>query len=163
MKCNIESCYHDVVEGTAKCSRHTNERQRVRRYKLSSKRVQDRIRDFSSVDYAASLKEEVAIATFMCEERLNEAGDDPAKLIAAHSAINDSLRTIDKLVSSMYKHDIQSGEVLSKPALIKLIGAVVDVVAEHLAPFSEHPDYPDTMDKIEVAIDTLIEEAENEE
>jgi len=163
MKCTVPSCYHDVIEGTEKCPRHTNERQRVRRYKLTSKKTQQRLEELTSVDYMASLKEEVAMATILCEQRINEAGDDPVAQVAAHSAINDSLRTIDKLVQSMHKHDIATGEVLSKPALVRLMGRIVGVVAQHLEPFSDHPDYPNTIDKIAEACGELIDEANNDE
>jgi hypothetical protein len=152
-----------VIEGTNKCPRHTNERERVRRYKLTSQKLQTRLNELTSVDYMASLKEEVAMATILCEERINEAGDDPVKLVAAHAAINDSLRTIDKLVQSMHKHDIATGEVLSKAALERLMGRIVEVVAQHLEPFSDHPDYPDTIDKIDEAVADLIDSANNEE
>lgn len=164
MKCQHNSnCHHDAVPGTDRCESHTNKRERVRRYKLVNKKLQDRIGELTSVDYMASLEEEVALAQTMLEERLNAAKSDPLEIIAAHEATNRSLETISKLVQVMHKHDIATGEVLSKPALLRLMAGVIEDIAAELEPFAEHPGYADVMDNIANKIEQRIERANNNE
>lgn len=162
MKCDQPNCYHNSLPGTDKCKRHTDEKQRVRRYKLTNQKLQERINEITGVDYMASLEEEVALAQTMLEERLNAAGNDPASIIAAHEATNKSLETISKLVQVMHKHSIATGEVLSKTALLRLMQDIIGVVAEELDPFSSHEAYPGVIDRIAEKVANLVEDAQNE-
>jgi hypothetical protein len=109
----------------------------------------------------ASLEQEVALAQTMLEQRLNAAGDNPAEIIAAHEAANRSLETISKLVQVMHKHDLATGEVLSKSALHRLMAKVVEKIALRLEAFADHPAYANTIDGIADDVETLIEKADN--
>ncbi len=164
MKCQHNSnCHHDAVSGTDRCGSHTNARERVRRYKLTNKKLQDRVQELTAVDYMASLEEEVALAQTMLEERLNAAGGDSLEIIAAHEATNRSLETISKLVQVMHKHDLATGEVLSKPALHRLMSGIVEDIGNELEVFVDHPAYSQVMDNIENAIVKRIENTTNDE
>lgn len=110
----------------------------------------------------ASLKSEVALAQTMLEQRLNAAGDNSAEIVSCHNAVNSSLDTINRLVASMHKYDLASGEVLSKPALTRLMGGVIDDVASELEAFQDHPEYAGAIDRIEARIAIRIEETTNE-
>jgi len=160
MKCI--KCNHDAIEGTDKCPSHSNERARVRRYKLKNQDLMERMADLTSVDYMASLKEEVALAQTMLEQRINMAGSDTLAILATHDATNKSLETILKLVAAMQKHDMATGEVLAKPALERLMGNIVEDIAKELSPFEDHPQYADVIDRIFDRIGTRIESATNE-
>lgn len=162
MKCQHDpNCQHDAVPGTDRCKRHTNERQRVRRYNLTNSKLQERVDALTEVDYMASLEQEVALAQTMLEQRLNAAGDNPVEIIAAHEAANRSLETISKLVQVMHKHDLATGEVLSKTALHRLMAKVIDKIAGRLEVFTDHPGYAQTIDLIADDVETLIEKADN--
>lgn len=164
LKCTTNHCHHDALEGSDKCKSHGNEVQRVRRYKLVSKNLQERLDDLSTVDNMTSLRGEVALAQTALEERINSLGDSPAasEVAGAHAAINDSLRTIEKLVASMHKHDLANDEVLSKVSIIKLCGDIIDVIANRLAPFEDHVDYPGVIDSIDQDILLLVDRATND-
>lgn len=162
MKCNTQHCHHQAITGTEKCQRHTDETARVRRYRLTNPNLQERIDELTSVDYMASLKSEVALAQTMLEERLNACGTNPTEIIAAHIAVNSSLETINRLVTSMQKFDLATGEVLAKTALARLIAGAVDDIANEIEVFSDHPDYIGVMDRIEERLSIRIEEATNE-
>lgn len=162
-KCETQNCHHDTLPGESKCRRHTNEKQRVRRYQLNNQKLQERIGEITGVDYMASLEEEVALAQTMLEQRLNAAGDDPASIIAAHEATNKSLETISKLVQVMHKHDMATGEVLSKAALVRLMSSIIEAIALELDPFSEHEAYADVIDRIADKVADLIEDATNDD
>lgn len=162
-KCSTKNCYHDTEPGTDKCRRHGNERQRVRRYHLTNQRLQERVQQLTNVDYMASLEEEVALAQTMLEQRLNHAKDDPAAIIDAHEATNRSLETISKLVQVMHKHNLATGEILSKPALHRLMAEIVGDIAGELDAFSEHPAYAEVIDRIDEKITARIEAATNDE
>lgn len=116
----------------------------------------------TSVDYMASLKSEVALAQTMLEERLNAAGTDAAEIVASHNAVNSSLETINRLVTSMQKFDLATGEVLAKSALIQLMAGIIEDVAEELEAFADHPEYANMIDRIEDKLAARIEEANNE-
>lgn len=162
MKCL--KCHHDALDGSEYCPAHGSEPQRVRRYKLTSKKLQDRITELEAVDNPASLEAEVYLAHSILEERINSLGEDPtaSELASAHSAINDSVRTIEKLVASMHKQNLASGEVLTKDSAYRLIGAIVDAVSSRLLPFEELPEYPGVVDGIASDCQKLVEEANNE-
>jgi alkanesulfonate monooxygenase SsuD/methylene tetrahydromethanopterin reductase-like flavin-dependent oxidoreductase (luciferase family) len=111
----------------------------------------------------ASLEQEVALAQTMLEQRLNAAGDNPAEVIAAHEAANRSLETISKLVQVMHKHDLATGEVLSKSALHRLMAKVIEKIAGRLEAFADHPAYAGTVDQIADDVEELIKQADNSE
>ena len=163
MKCKIDNCHHDSLPGTDRCKRHTDRKQRVRQYRLNNKDMEVRLDELTDVDHMASLEQEVALAQTMLEERLNAAGNDPAAIVAAHEATNRSLETICKLVQVMHKHNLATGEVLSKAALHKLMAEIIQSIATELEAFIDHPAYAGTIDRIEQSIQEQIEAADNEE
>jgi len=163
MKCNTKHCNHDTLLGEPKCKRHTDEERRVRSYQLNNTNFQGRLDELTSADFMFSLKSEVALAQTMLEQRLNSAGDNTAEIVACHMAVNSSLETINRLVASMHKYDIATGEVLAKPALTRLMDQVVNDIATELEAFQDHPAYADVMDRISDRLTTRIKNATNDE
>jgi len=162
MKCTTDHCNHNALTGQPKCKRHTDEEQRVRSYRLNNAKLQNRVDELTSVDFMSSLKAEVALAQTMLEQRLNSAGSSSAEIVACHMAVNSSLETINRLVASMHKYDLSTGEVLAKPALTRLMGQVVDDIATELEAFQDHPAYADVMDRIADRLAARIKETTNE-
>lgn len=163
MKCKIEHCQHQRVDESEFCQRHSNEKQRVRQYRLNSKRLQDRIDELTQVEAMASLKAEVALAQIQLEERYNALGVDPSasEVAAVHKDVNDSLRTIEKLVASMHKNDLAINAVFSRFAAFQLIADIVDAVSNRLEPFADHPEYPALIDNIDNDLEKIVNNATN--
>ena len=164
-KCSTDHCHHDALDGSPKCSAHGDEEQRVRRYKFTSKKLQERLDELDQVENPASLRAEVLLAHSALEQRINALGPDPAAsdIAGAHGAINDSLRTIEKLVASMHKQDLATNEVLAKHTAFKLVADIVDAISNRLAPFEDHAEYPKLIDNIAEDLQTLVDDASNEE
>lgn len=163
MKCSKPKCNHDAVTGSTECRRHTDEASRVRKYRLTNEKFKKRMEELNGVDYLASLEEEVMLAHVMLEERVNAAGDNPAEIISAHNSVMSSLETINRLATNLRKQQHESGEILTRPTLQRLMADVVDVVAEHLEAFVGHPKYAGTVDSIADKVGKLLENVRNEE
>ena len=162
MQCSKDNCGHDAVTGSDKCARHTREKSRVHRYRVENESLKSKLEEMASIDYAASLKGEVELARAILEERLNGAKSE-AELVAAHQAVNSSLAIIEKLVGSMVKFGISSGELLTKETAARMMYLVTECVAQHLDVFKDDPKYPGMVDKITEDLLTIAESMRNED
>lgn len=160
--CSVDNCKHEPVVGSDKCARHTREKTRVHRYRVENEALSAKLDEMAGIDYAASLKGEVELARAMLTQRLNGAKTE-SELVAAHQAVNNSLATIEKLVGSMVKHGITSGELLTKETAARMMYLVTECVAQHLDVFKDDPKYPGMVDKITEDLLTIAETMKNEE
>jgi len=91
----------------------------------------------SDHDELRSIREEVALARMVLEERLNSIRTD-ADLIAATGPVNTLLLTVEKLTSSCLKLDTTVGNLLAKPVLLKMASDIVSIILDELADLPGH-------------------------
>lgn len=98
-------------------------------YRLLNSKYQQRLVSFLEHEDAKHLREEIAIARMLLEERLNRIQSD-SDFLASTGMINSQLLILLQLVQSTYKVEQKLGSLLTKPTLLtignKLITAIID-------------------------------------
>ena len=104
-----------------------------RSYLLTDPRFQARLVELGQAEELKSLRDEVAIARMLVEERLNKIKGDQ-DLFAATGAINSLLLTIEKLVSRSHILEQNLGQLYHRSTVVQLMQAVVEIVDEEVRP-----------------------------
>lgn len=158
----IGQCMHVSVEGGHLCEACAGtdlvEKDR-RQYLLTNPRFQERLEKFSTADEIKSLRDEVAIARMLVEERLNKIDTD-ADLYAACGAINTLLLTIEKLVSRSHILEQNLGQLYHRSTIIQMMQAFVAVVDDEVRPLEGGVP---AIDRIVERIYDLARDARNDE
>ena len=133
-------CAREACEGKSLCPMHVSgdpDEFGKRLYRLQNHDRRVRHATLSDHDELRSIREEVALARMVLEERLNSIKTD-ADLIAATGPVNTLLLTVEKLTSSCLKLDQTVGNLLAKPALLKMASDIVSIILEELASLPGH-------------------------
>ncbi len=144
-------CSRQACEGTNKCPIHTHgDREKIEKrvYRLQNMDRRLRHETLSDHDELHSIREEIAVARMILEERLNSIKTD-ADLISACGPLNTLLLTIEKLTSSCLKLDKSVGNLLAKPVLLKMASDLVAIILEELV---DIPGHEAIIDKISARI-----------
>ncbi len=133
-------CTREACEGKNLCPLHVKgdpEEISKRVYRLQNYDQRVRHATLTDHDKLLSIREEVALAKMVLEERLNSIKTD-ADRIAATGQINTLFLTVEKLTSSCLKLDRTVGNLLAKPALLKLASDIVSIILDELADIPGH-------------------------
>jgi len=106
-----------------------------RSYLLTDPRFQTRMAELGTADEIKSLRDEVAIARMLIEERLNKIKTDQ-DLFTATGAINSLLLTVEKLVSRSHILEQNLGQLYHRSTVVQLMQAVVEVIDDEVRPLS---------------------------
>jgi len=147
MKCTIPNCHHNAIEGSRRCERHTDEEDRIRRYRINKPEMQTRLNERMSTRIQ-NLRIEMELARVLLENRINAAGEGPENAAALHAAANDSFRTIKALNETLTKLERDSDNLLERDALESFVMDAIKIISEELEPLREHEAYPAAMDNI---------------
>lgn len=131
-------CWNVAVVGTNRCPAcSTTDLVEVdrRSYLLTDPRFQTRMAELGTADEIKSLRDEVAIARMLIEERLNKIKTDQ-DLFTATGAINSLLLTVEKLVSRSHILEQNLGQLYHRSTVIQLMQAVVKVIDDEVRPLS---------------------------
>ncbi len=156
-QCTRESC-----EGTKLCPIHSGidpKKFEKRLYRLQNHDRRLRHEALSDHDELRSIREEVAVARMLLEERLNSIKTD-ADLVSACGPLNTLLLTIEKLTSSCLKIDKSVGNLLAKPVLLKMASDIVTIILEELA---DVPGHELIIDKITARILEVVSTLEGDQ
>ncbi len=126
-------CKNVAVDGASrceKCARTDLVEDGRRQYLLTNPRLRARLMELSTADEIKSLRDEVAIARMLVEERLNSDKD----LFASTGAINALLLTIEKLVSRSHILEQNLGQLYHRSTIIQMMQAFVEIVDEEVRP-----------------------------
>ena len=132
----IGQCMNVAVDGghlCLGCARTDLTEVGRRQYLLTNSRFQEKLEKFSTADEIKSLRDEVAIARMLVEERLNKINTD-ADLYASCGAINTLLLTIEKLVSRSHILEQNLGQLFHRSTIIQMMQAFVAVVDDEVRP-----------------------------
>ncbi len=155
-------CTREACEGVNKCPLHTGsdpEKFEKRLYRLQNHDRRVRHEALSDHDELRSIREEVAVARMLLEERLNSIKTD-ADLVSACGPLNTLLLTIEKLTSSCLKLDISVGNLLAKPVILKMSNNIVAIILEELV---DIPGHELIIDKITTRIIAVVSSLEGEQ
>jgi len=127
-------CWNVSVEGTnlcEVCSHGTLSMANRHQYLLTDPKYQTRLLELSEAEGIKSLRDEVAIARMLIEERLNKVKTD-ADLLSACGAINSLLLTVEKLVSRSHILEQNLGQLYHRSTIVQLMHAFVQIVDEEV-------------------------------
>jgi hypothetical protein len=155
-------CRNISVEGThhcMACARTDLVEAGRKQYLLTNPRFQTRLAELSQADEIKSLRDEVAIARMLVEERLNKIDTDQ-DLFSACGAINTLLLTIEKLVSRSHILEQNLGQLYHRSTIVQMMQAFVAVVDDEVRPLE---DGAPAIDRIVERIYSYARSARNEE
>lgn len=155
-------CWNISVEGALHCMAcaktdlvEANRQQ----YLLTNPRFQTRLAQLSTADEIKSLRDEVAIARMLVEERLNKSITDQ-DLLSATGSINTLLLTIEKLVSRSHILEQNLGQLYHRSTIVQMMQAFVAVVDDEVRPLEGGVP---AIDRIVARIYEYAQAARNEE
>jgi len=102
--------------------------------------------ELGEADELKSLRDEVAIARMLIEERLNKIKNDQ-DLFTATGAINSLLLTVEKLVSRSHILEQNLGQLYHRSTVVQLMQAVVAIIDEEVRSLSGGADVIDRIVK----------------
>lgn len=146
-------CQYLAVSGCTNCGRHggakqakSAERKKLHDYNLHKWQV--RVNDFAASERVTTLHGEIGILRMTLEQTLNSISDERDLMLYA-SRISDLVMKIERLVVSMDRLEMKSGNLLSKSALLSVAEQVVDVLTREIKD-------DDTIERINEQIITLV-------
>lgn len=152
-------CSRPVVDGSKFCLSHCKESERMRGYVLSDEGLRQRFDDMSAMDSIETVRQEVRLLRALIEDRVNLARNE-AERITAFQVIHPAISTLNKLVESLRKLEIQTNEVLGKGAISKLGDEIVTILIEELCHLEG---YTDIIDRVAARIADSLAAARNED
>lgn len=133
--------------------------QAKRQYILTDPRYQARLAVLGEAEEIKSLRDEVAIARMLIEERLNKIKTDH-DLYSATGAINSLLLTVEKLVSRSHILEQNLGQLLHRSTVVRMAQAFVEIVDDEVR---DLPGGVAAKDRIISRIFQTVTQARNEE
>ena len=142
-------CTKDAQPGSTFCSRHGSHKdlateQDTRMYQLLKAQDRSRLAALNEHDEIRTLRNEIAIARMLIEERLNLTQNDSDRMTNC-GALNSLLLTVERLVQSAHKLETNLGSLLSKPTPLALGNEIVAIIIDELKGV---PGYEDIVDRI---------------
>ncbi len=130
-------CPYLAAEGSKFCVRHgankqieAAENKKVHDYRLH--KWQLRMDEFAASERLTSLRGEIGILRVMLEETLNMCEDAQQLMLYSHR-VQDLTMKIDKLVNSLNKIELKTGNLLDKSQALILAAQIVDIIGEHVS------------------------------
>lgn len=156
-----KQCGRVSMEATDRCERHGGNTDFNRQmYIINSQEAKDRFIRLNSHNAVGSLRNEIAMARSLLEERFNAIGDNPATLALNIGPLNQLLLTIERLVKSAHTLEFNLGEVVGKGALLALAKTTSDVLLDELRGIEG---YEEIVDRVGTRLFEAIMKLNNEE
>lgn len=128
-----KQCGRVSMEATDRCERHGGNTDFNRQmYIINNQEAKDRFIRLNSHSELGSLRNEIAMARSLLEERFNAIGTNSAQLALNIGPLNQLLLTIERLVKSAHTLEFNLGEVVGKSALLSLAKTTSDVLLDEL-------------------------------
>lgn len=146
-------CLYLAVPGCTNCGRHggVKQAQSIEKKKLHDYNLQKwqvRVNEFAASERVTTLHGEIGILRMTLEQTLNSITDERDLMLYA-SRISDLVMKIERLVVSMDRLEMKSGNLLSKSALLSVAEQVVDVLTREIKD-------DDTIERINEQIISLV-------
>lgn len=132
-----------------------------RQYFLTKAEYRKRMAQLSDHEDVKSLRDEIAIARMLIEERLN-AVQDKNDLLASCGPLNQLLLTVERLVKSAHVLEQNLGLLMSKETAIRLAQRLGEIVIEVLRE-ENIPHYEEIADEIFHRFTLCAKTAQNDE
>lgn len=152
-------CPSPKVDGSRYCSKHSDESDRIRGYRLSNPELRDQFEHHSRSNIYASAKEEIFLLRAMVNEKLNSI-ENRAEFLSSFTNLTPSIVSITKCIETLSKLERQNNIVLGKEALAWLQKEMVSILISEL---KDVENYERIVDSIAKRIAKAIAESRNQE
>lgn len=154
-------CPYKAAPGEKYCVYHLRDpdreaRESLRAYVLTNSDIAERAGRHSQVEELKSLREEIALCRSLVERRLDMI-ESNADFLSACGQVNTLFLTLEKLITSCHRLEVNLGSLLSKAAILDLAKEIVGILMDEL----EHIDgYEEIVDKVSDRVIATIAEQE---
>ena len=156
-------CLGVAEDGSDYCLQHGGVNRglarRVRKYLLATAEDQGLLGKYADDDELKSLREEIALVRVMVQNTLSAAQSEVEK-VNAYSKVNSFLLTLERLMKTCHSLDQSLGQLLGKPALLRLGQQLCNVVVDRLEGV---PNYEALVEVLIQDIITTIQNVSNAE
>ena len=124
-------CRNKAIKGSKYCPAHigrglvTLKRQQMYNYNLTKFRAQ--VQSFATNPAIKSLREEIGVLRMMLEESLNRCNDSHDLLLQSTS-ISNLVASIERLVLSSHKLEINLGQLLDRNRALQLADELIQII-----------------------------------
>jgi len=150
-------CTLPKVDNSDYCSKHSNEKDRMTRYRIQDSSLRERMTRHAEGGVLATVVDEVILLRSLIEERL-ELAQSKAEKEAAFSVVTPMVAQVNKLVENLAKMRKSNSEVLDKDSISRLGDAIVTILIDEL---NDIHDRDTIIDKVAERIASTIVEAQN--
>lgn len=155
-------CWNRAEEGSDFCRAHHGVNlapaRNMRQYLLTKVEERTRLAHFAEHDEIKSLRDEIALSRMLIEKLYNSINTH-ADLLTTCGPLNKLLLTVDKLVKDSHKLEQSLGNLLGRPAVLRLGQQIVEILMVRLEGV---PDYVRLVDSILDDLVPTINSATNE-
>jgi hypothetical protein len=144
-------CYHNGVS--------TEREEKDGLYYLTQARHRIRLAQLKDHEQVKSLREEIALARILVEDRWNQIKNE-SDLMAACPMLNALLLTLERLIKSSHVIEQNLGVLLAKPTVILLGQNIVNLLIQEL---KQIEGYEEIVDRITNKMFTAIESVVNKD
>jgi hypothetical protein len=134
--CRSGQCQNLAVEGHDRCAIHLGDpdyeaKKALRAYVLTNTDIAERAGRHTRVEELKSLREEIALCRSLVERRLDMI-ESNADFLAACGQVNTLFLTLEKLITSCHRLEVNLGSLLSKAAILDLAKEIVGILMDEL-------------------------------
>lgn len=158
-------CWNRAEEGSDFCRAHHGVNlapaRNMRQYLLTKVEERTRLAYFAEHDEIKSLRDEIAL-TRMLIEKLYNSIQNHADLLVTCGPLNKLLLTVDTLVKDSHKLEQSLGNLLGRPAVLRLGQQIVEILMVRLEGIPNHVRLVDSiLDDLVPTINSATNETEN--
>jgi hypothetical protein len=158
-------CWNRAEEGSDFCRAHNGvslaPARNMRQYLLTKVEERTRLAYFAEHDEIKSLRDEIAL-TRMLIEKLYNSIQNHADLLTTCGPLNRLLLTVERLVKSSHQIEQSLGNLLGRPAILRLGQQIVEILMVRLETIPGHERLVDSIiDDLVPAIQSATNETEN--
>jgi len=129
-------CMNARMEGSDYCPAHGGNRGNAKMKQAASDmyqlgRYQARVGDFANHGGIKSLRNEISILRMVLETRMKQCKDDHELMLHSQS-ISNMVGSIEKLVVSCQRIDLQLESMLDEAKAMQWISEIIDILSKHI-------------------------------
>jgi len=129
---NNNQCRYKAVPGANYCEAHTGAlvmkvQDEKQKFMYNLRKFKQRFSDFTTNPAIKGLREEIGVLRMLLEAQINACNDE-GDLMMRSTAISGLVLSIEKLVASCHKLEINLGQLLDKNKAIQLADELIQII-----------------------------------
>jgi len=129
-------CRNKTVPGAKYCDKHTGalimyRRNEDQKFMYNLDRFKTRFVDFATNPAIKGLREEIGVLRLLLEAKINKCNDEH-DLLMNSTGISNLVMSIERLVTSCHKLEINLGQLLDKNKAIQLADEIIQIITSEI-------------------------------